>query len=471
MLHMNRSVGSDNRTVGSPTNRYRLSREQFFLVLLGGYLLLMFLSGGSAREDLARLTLPRAGGLVVMLAIVWRGHIKGLHEQRFILGVLAAVTIGIALQLVPLPPSLWQGLPGRDLVTQIDRLVGLGQIWRPFSLDPERTWNALFGMVPPLVVALLASQMGSGHLIRLLGIFLVLIALSALVGVLQLCYPNTAMLFPYGIELATGAGGLFANRNHQALVLAMAIPMIATAWRLSDPRKAVARTALIAFTVAILPLILVTGSRAGLVLGALALASVPLLLEVRLPGGRGRSPGTWWQAAPLVLLAVLLSAAILSPRAEAVKRFLAGGGNDGWRLGIARIVGGESWRFFPWGSGTGSFARIYQVYEGNATLIATYVNHVHNDYVEVLFTAGLPGVAVLAVVVFDWLRSIWVLAARRSSLSPADRSLALLGVILLLLIGLASLVDYPVRTPAGACLMIAAWIWSRRAHAPSGSTR
>ena len=58
------------------------------------------------------------------------------------MALMAAILILPLLQLVPLPPSVWQALPGRELPAQIDASLGLN-IWRPLTLDIEGTVRAV----------------------------------------------------------------------------------------------------------------------------------------------------------------------------------------------------------------------------------------------------------------------------------------------------------------------------------------
>ena len=56
--------------------------------------------------------------------------------SRCAIAFAGAVLLLPALQLVPLAPSVWHSLPGREGVAQIDAGLGLN-IWRPLTLDIE----------------------------------------------------------------------------------------------------------------------------------------------------------------------------------------------------------------------------------------------------------------------------------------------------------------------------------------------
>ena len=87
-----------------------------------------------------------------------------------------------------------------------------------------------------------------------------------------------------------------------------------------------------------------------------------------------------------------------------------------------------------------------------------YMNHAHNDFVELFLTGGLPFVlllaASLAVVVRNYFRGS---AEDRSEVSLMFRRL---GAVILLLLFLASSYDYPLRTPLMAAIFALSLVWT-----------
>ena len=101
---------------------------------------------------------------------------------------------------------------------------------------------------------------------------------------------------------------------------------------------------------------------------------------------------------------------------------------------------------WPFGTGYGSFVPVFASYEPDAMLTPFYWNNAHNDPLEILITGGVPGVLALVAFLIWWLRSSYrALAGGRDigSLQLLARSAVFASLILML----ASLVDYPVRTP------------------------
>ena len=92
------------------------------------------------------------------------------------------------------------------------------------------------------------------------------------------------------------------------------------------------------------------------------------------------------------------------------------------------------------------------MHEPFALLKPTYFNHAHNDFLEIILTAGLSGLLLLVAAIAWWLwRS--VMAWRNDEVLPK------LGSAMLLLILLASVVDYPARTPIIMAMATMAAIW------------
>ena len=141
-----------------------------------------------------------------------------------------------------------------------------------------------------------------------------------------------------------------------------------------------------------------------------------------------------------------------------VSRLLATGHAEELRFKVWRPIAKIAWSYFPFGSGAGSFADVYRIDEPTALLDGSYLNHAHNDWLEVILTMGLPGIILLAIAA-----AAWLVASRRVFLparNPLPRTLlARLGSIEIGLLALASIADYPVRTPSLACFFAFAVVW------------
>jgi O-antigen ligase len=117
-----------------------------------------------------------------------------------------------------------------------------------------------------------------------------------------------------------------------------------------------------------------------------------------------------------------------------------------------------AWKYFPFGSGAGSFVEVFQIDEPNRLLGLSYANHAHNDWLELMMTMGLPGLLLLLVSLWAFARA--TRAAFRAPLGEGRRApFARLGAVILLIFALGSIGDYPLRTPSLACLFVVAVLW------------
>lgn len=101
----------------------------------------------------------------------------------------------------------------------------------------------------------------------------------------------------------------------------------------------------------------------------------------------------------------------------------------------------------PLGSGLGTFAEVYPRYEDPAEVANFYINHAHNDYLELLLELGVLVVPLFLIFLAWWMRSVV-----RIWLSEGSNPFALAGTIASGLILVHSIVDYPLRTAAVSCI-------------------
>lgn len=461
-------------------------RERVLFWLLAGLLLLLALTGGGSRSDILSLVIVRPIAIVACAAAAWTVTAPDLRRCRFALILLAATFALTIAHLIPLPPAAWSALPGRALVATLDARAGLGGTWRPVSLVPPLTRNALYSLFVPLAVLLGGAQIGRGWRERLLLVVLGIALFSGLLGLLQVVGSPTGPLFLYRHTNYGTATGLFANRNHQAIFLATAFPMLAALvtmqWRGSQGRLVV--WGALAAGIFLVPLMLVTGSRAGLLLGVVGLISCPLLLRAdkwRSRGGSGRrgahrtSPALRRLTSPVAMalaggtLVVALGALTMAAsRAMSVTRLLGAGMPDELRFKVWPVIVEAIRTYFPVGSGIGSFVKVFQITEPDAILRPTFLNHAHSDVLEVLMTAGAPGLALLLAGLLGWIAGAWR-AFRRPIGSMGEGLFARLGIVLIAILALGSLADYPLRTPFLAAVLAVATLWASRAD--RGSAR
>jgi O-antigen ligase len=121
----------------------------------------------------------------------------------------------------------------------------------------------------------------------------------------------------------------------------------------------------------------------------------------------------------------------------------------------------------PTGTGVGSFPEVHRQYEDPSKVTRTFVNHAHNDYLEIALETGVAGILLLFAFLVWWVGRtalIW-----RSALSDRYARAASIASGSLLL---HSTVDYPLRTAAlsatlAACVAIMARPRTLQENAPA----
>lgn len=387
------------------------------------------------------------------------------------IGIGAAIIL-VAIQLIPLPYAIWSTLPGRALYARQGITVGVGEIWRPLSLSPDQTWNALLSLTVPLSVVALLAKMDCRQRYALLPVVLAIVSFTMLIVLTRLMSGSGWI----GLRQPTDAGGsgIFANRNHQALLFVIGFPALAT-WvandRLSRITPWLRWSTAAAGAALLIVLIPATGSRTGLALGTVALLMTLVILwkpaTRALRNVKRRRMRRLLFGGAIATLASVVFLALTLSRAEGVRRLMSMdiAGDTRARL-FPRVMEMAS-TFFPAGSGFGSFNPVFRRFETLGDLKLTYFNQAHNDLLQVVLEGGIIG-AVLLIGAMIWLALQGVSAWRSSEDRTAVRIARLASMLFVLMIG-ASLVDYPLRTPlmSGLFALFAVWLHEPRDAFPT----
>jgi O-antigen ligase len=438
------------------------------LVLL---LTLMAATGGSARGDLYLLIVVRPLTMAFLAYGLWGIRMDDVRANWFSFLMLGLIVLLTLAHLIPLPPAFWASLPGRREVVTFAQVTGTFDVWRPVTMIQWTTWNAFYSELTTAAVLVLASRLDKEERFRLLPVCLLIGAASAVLGLLQIGSGRESGLYFYPVSSFGSAIGLLANRNHSAAFLASLYPLLAvfavgargavrSGWRGVASARNSARVGIaVGGGIVILPMLLVVGSRAGLVLGAIGLASALWLYRISLSASQRKPISPAMLGGGLLFAAALAGLAFYLARAEAIERLFAGEPGDELRFQAWPSMAGMAWKYFPVGSGIGSFVEVFQLDEPYALLRRTYFNHAHNDWLEVVMTAGLPGALLLVAAVAAWC----VGAFRVFTASDCARRDVMLGraaAVIIFLMGLASIGDYPLRTPflAGYFAICAVWL-------------
>ncbi|MDP4540587.1 O-antigen ligase family protein [Qipengyuania sp. DY56-A-20] len=437
-----------------------VSPEKLLLIFIG----IVFALGGASRADVWSLIILRPLAVVLLIYALVSLPAQSWRENRGIL-LLAAAWVGlVALHLIPLPPQIWESFPGRELVVRIDTAVGTSGLWRPLSLVPHRTINALLSLSVPLAALLIALSLSPKKLNLTIYACMIAAFVSAIFGLLQVIGGPNNIFYLYDVTNSGSAVGLFSNRNHNAMLLALALPLVAASASLFPTTKEFARARQwlsVGIGILLLPFLLVTQSRAGIVLGLVGIAAA--VWVYRTPEGaqqrrkRDIKVYTRWSGAILAIAGIAL-ATLMMTGGNALERLMrTGSSDDELRLQIWGPIARLAMDFLPYGSGIGSFEEVYRIGEPTELLQPQYINHAHNDFLEILLTGGVPAVALLTLAAIVFLRrGFGLLKAERSDTAIVRRRLGL-SVIAILMI--ASLYDYPLRTPSLAVVFALAVAW------------
>jgi O-antigen ligase len=422
------------------------------------YLALVLVFGGASAAAYGPNLLLQLLGALLAGWTLW-----SMREPLFHTGLgrfFIALAVLAAVQFVPLPPGLWQHLPGRESVFQGFLTLGVDPPWLTLSLSPWHSLASFAWWIPALSLFLAMRAPGAPPTRHVIWTIAAVAGVSIVFGGLQ---AGAGSFYFYAITNFGEGPGFFANSNHQGSFLLAALSLWGC-WAIGEHRaqapggvKSRADLPVVNSALALLLLagVLVSGSLACLLLLAPVLAALALVYrpDFRLP----------------LVLVLLAGIAVIA----GVAGFLLFGPaeNDlltkGAVKGISRqdflITGAQILKdFAPTGSGAGTFLELYRWYENPAEVSTTFVNHAHDDLLELLIETGVFGLACVVLFLGWFVPRAWKLwaGARRQSIQLAASMV--IGVELL-----HSLVDYPLRTAAMSSVMaIACVLLVRPADAP-----
>lgn len=408
------------------------------LLLIGG--------GGGSPAPLSELFCQILAAVVLVVWVGMRG-LQAITDQRVLPWVAVLLLVVPLAQLVPLPPSLWHALPGRDLMRESLALVGAEDLWRPISIAPQRTLDGVLALIPPLLAMAMAASLTAAERQTLLRAIGAVALLSVTVGAGQMAAGEKGPLHFYVGSDPGVPAGFQANRNAQVDVLLIGLLALVAAWHDRAGRDRAAMIALGALALLLLLGAFLTGSRTGI-----ALAPLVLVWCVVLVRGELFSRASLFKLRNLLLAGAAgigLAAAAWPTRAvqQVLLRFNLSGEyrSDIWRDTLYAI--GQYW---PMGSGLGTFTRAIAPAERLEAISPVLPNRAHNEYLEVLLEGGLP-----LALAWTAAGALFLLALIRAlrGLTTVPRAQAIFAAGTAMIVVLHALVDYPFRSIALATLV------------------
>ncbi|MBU1384258.1 MAG: O-antigen ligase family protein [Alphaproteobacteria bacterium] len=405
--------------------------------------------GGASRLHAAPLAAVQLAALpVLILGLLRLNDDDGFTRHRTVLLLLLAALALPLLQLVPLPPGVWAGLPGRDVAGVAFEVTGGSPGWMPLSLAPDATWGAFLALLPPIAMVVATISGTSGQRRATAALYVGAACLYIFIGCVQFATKSPAV-YPYPTTAPGTVSGLFANRNHLATFLLMAMPMAAVVGSIFQrSARSPARLGLWIFAaycgIVVMALAIIR-SRTGLVVMVptlmaslwLAVQSGPRLQRKHVIAALG------FAAAVALVTALGLEPLLSRFSGEAV-------GSEG-RFAVWPIIANAASLYQPFGSGLGSFDAVYRSVEPLRLVDPTFLNQAHNDFLEIWLEAGVLGVG-LVLVAMGWAGRL-AISAWRSGSRHSDRRLAQAASLAILVLAVHSVVDYPVRTETIAVML------------------
>lgn len=405
------------------------------------------LGGGGTPTPLTELLLQlvTAGCIVAML--YGPARMTGNPPPPRIAWIATGLIVMVPLlQLVPLPPAVWHSMPGREVQLEALGVVGAQDTWRSWSLFPGRTMASLLAVVPATTAMLMMSRLSLQDFRWPIAAILLMVLLSMVLGAAQIAAGNDTALRFYSQSNPGFLNGFQANRNAQADILLIGMVAVTTTIGLRGRALRTSHAAVALAALAVLALgVVLTGSRAGIALIPVALIFCALVWH-------GFHKRIVLLLAGLVPVAILLTRLLQNNNAiqRVTNRFDAQGDfrSELWTDAVFAI--GAYW---PFGAGVGSAAPILSAVERLEIVDTSIPNRVHNDYLEFLLEAGvLGGLTIIA------LAAVVTCAAMRQ-FRNADgemRRILCFPVAIIAIIGLHSVVDYPLRSMSLAVIVAAA---------------
>lgn len=424
------------------------------------YLAMVLVLGGASAAGFGANTALQLSG-AALIAWLWWNDPKpsaistGLHLFLIVLAGVAAI------QFIPLPPPVWHLLPGREAVSRGFELAGMQQPWLTLSLNPWGSLQSLVWWLPALALFLAMRSNLAPPVRHAIWVITALAYASVILAGLQV-FQDTGYF--YAVTNRGNGVGPFANSNHFGSFMLIAMALAAAQWLHDVPAvRPGGKTVpiLLQLTGLVTPLalgVLLSNSLACLLLMIPVLAGIFLLAR---PAVRIRRE---W----LVLGAVLFSVGLVWLLASGLvaNDLMSKSGTAGISRGEFLSNGIVMLRdFAPFGSGLGTFRELYPWYEDPTRVGTTYVNHAHNDWLELLIETGIFGLLLIAIFARWFMATAWHLWSSVRSENPV----ALGATMAIAAIAAHSLVDYPLRTAAISSLVALSCVVCRRSAEPSGA--
>jgi len=380
-------------------------------------------------------------------------HRKKARLALWICGIAALVP---AIQLSPLHLDYWSGATG--LLPASSGALPAVPGAHTLTLTPEAGWAAALSLILPLSIFAASVQLTLEQRIRLCFLLAGLGAVSLAIGFLQMAQGSASSLRFYEFTNPTEAVGFFANRNHFAALLNVTL-VLAAVWLWMTANAALSRGALgnrsvlwlgaaAAFLVADAAGLAMARSRAGMAFAIVALIGI---VSMAFKQTRATEKTRRHTSSSRISLAAAVFAVLFAAQfglGSMLSRF-EGDPLEDLRFALNQTTFETAIKALPFGTGLGSFVRVYATVEKREDAFAGFANRAHNDAAELLLETGVLGAALLLAFLAWYAKCTYrAWTAGQPERPPIEPMLERAASLIIGLLLLHSLVDYPLRTAA-----------------------
>ena len=432
----------------------------WFVVVI--FLLALSFLGGSSRHDHAQVIMLRPIAVLSLFFALGSLQRKTLSEFWALALLMLALIVWALLQLIPLPGEVWQELPGRKAISDLDQAVYGHAIARPISMSPAAGWSALAALAVPAAALVMAIAFNFSSKL-LLGFVALLGLTNVIFGFIQTASGGAGALYIYRVSNRNGPTGLFANENHMGAFLAITILVFAKL--LIDcirERRSQVFIYILGLSIPMTFLaLLINGSRAGIVLGLFASLGALLMfwisVQAKAPNssespkrgrrtqghGKKRLPlGTITFASAAVAFVILLGVFLSLDRIPGLESAVNEDPMEQLRVQLLAPLFEMIKSYWLLGIGFGSFSAAYAQYEPIEIAGPSYVNQAHNDWAQLIIEGGLPAIVIFSALMILLTKRLFALARKGQTQWPS----LVFWAFSFAIIAAASVVDYPLRT-------------------------
>ena len=401
--------------------------------MLGATLLVALVIGGGTKAGLATDTIVQLLAVASATIVCLRTMQRPIN--RAIFWFMIAAILCVIFQLLPISTDAMRSTQG--ILRENHPLPGLEP--QTVSLGVGRTIEVAVYLSTLCLFLAAILKLRFEQARGLIPFFLTGVICNMVAALVQYSFARTVALediLPYVMR-----AGFFANENHFSALVFVSIPL-AFAWFAVQRRHGL----LLAYLAFSLLTLFAVGSRAGVSIGLAVTALSAIAM---------------WQRGSAGMASLLSGASLLGLFGMVVWdrfRFEKLVSLDTGRTDIFRATFEGISDNLLLGVGYGTFLNAYPAYEHGETVIDKYVNHAHNDYLELVFEGGLPALGLIAAFLV-----LLLLRVARTIRMPLQRAASLAVCVLLV----HSLVDYPLRTMALSvtfCLLLGL-LWNMEPNA------